>query len=252
MYPRGIVAAAVASIFAIRLNMLGYPQADKIIPITFLTIIITVFVYGLIGKPLVKILNLRRDQEGVIIVGAHQVARLLAKSLQLANIPIMLIDTNIENIISAKEMGLTTKHSSILSRKIKDDIEISSFGKLISLTSSDETNLLACIEYSQILNPLNIFRLYPKDHKKDLFIKDEKGFFFIEKGVTTTFLESKLLTGASFKPSTLTEEFSYDDFMVTYPDAILIALITKNGRLKFFYEGHQLKPDPGSIVITLR
>ena len=50
----------------------------------------------------------------------------------------------------AKEAGLSTKHSSILSRKIKE-IELSNYGKLISLTPSDETNLLA-IEYSQIIN----------------------------------------------------------------------------------------------------
>ena len=51
--------------------------------------------------------------------------RLFAKALELANVPIVLIDTNIENIIAAKEMGLTTKHSSILSQKIKDEIDIS-------------------------------------------------------------------------------------------------------------------------------
>jgi len=252
LYPRGIVAAAVASIFAIRLDTVGYPQADQIIPITFLTIIVTVFFYGLMGKPLVKLLNLRRDQKGLIIVGAHQFARLLAKTLELANIPILLIDTNIENVIAAKEMGLVTKHSSILSKKIKDEVEMSSYGKILSLTSSDETNLLASIEYMHVISPLNIFRLYPKDRKKDLFTKSNNGFFFVSKGTTSSFLDSKILAGASLKPSTLTEEFTFEDFQNAFPDAILLALISKKGSLLFFYEGHGIKPSPGSILISLR
>ena len=41
LYPRGIVAAAVASIFAIRLEELNYPNASQLVPLTFITIIVT-------------------------------------------------------------------------------------------------------------------------------------------------------------------------------------------------------------------
>ena len=40
--PRGIVAAAVASVFAIRLSNLGYTQADLLVPFTFVVIVGTV------------------------------------------------------------------------------------------------------------------------------------------------------------------------------------------------------------------
>ena len=70
--------------------------------------------------------------------------------------------------------------------------------------------------------------------------------------MNTSFLESKLYAGASFKPSTLTEEFNFEDFTKKYPNAIPLALISKKGKLKFFYEGHSLTPYSGSIIIALR
>ncbi|MBG7604822.1 MAG: cation:proton antiporter [Actinobacteria bacterium] len=52
MAPRGIVAAAVSAIFAIRLEEEGIPDSAKIVPIVFLVIIGTIVVYGfLAGRP---------------------------------------------------------------------------------------------------------------------------------------------------------------------------------------------------------
>lgn len=47
MAPRGIVAAAVASIFSLELMELGYPGAEKLAPVMFLVIVGTVALYGL-------------------------------------------------------------------------------------------------------------------------------------------------------------------------------------------------------------
>ena len=129
---------------------------------------------------------------------------------------------------------------------------MSSFGKLLSITSSDETNLLASIEYSNILNTHNIYRLYPKDRKKDIFVNAQQGKILFGKGITATYIQSALLAGASFKPSTLSEAFTFEHFQQTYPKALVLCVINKHGRLKFFHESHTLKPQPGSIIISLR
>ena len=44
--PRGIVTASIASLFALRLVNLGVPQAEILVPLTFLVLIFTVVVYG--------------------------------------------------------------------------------------------------------------------------------------------------------------------------------------------------------------
>jgi NhaP-type Na+/H+ or K+/H+ antiporter len=52
MAPRGIVAAAVASLFSMRLIDMEYPGAEKLVPVTFLVIVGTITVYGLTAYPL--------------------------------------------------------------------------------------------------------------------------------------------------------------------------------------------------------
>ena len=49
--PRGIVAAAVYTLFALRLEDLGHTQAELLVPLTFLIIIGTVFLQGITARP---------------------------------------------------------------------------------------------------------------------------------------------------------------------------------------------------------
>ncbi len=59
MMPRGIVAAATVSGFQLRLEQQGIPDADLLVPATFLVIAATVVVYGLTARPLAAALDLR-------------------------------------------------------------------------------------------------------------------------------------------------------------------------------------------------
>lgn len=59
MAPRGIVAAATASVFGSGLEELGLRGAEQLVPATFLTILGTVALYGLTGRPVASLLGLR-------------------------------------------------------------------------------------------------------------------------------------------------------------------------------------------------
>ena len=50
--PRGIVAAAVSSLFVLRLEQVGHPGAGFLVPLTFMVIIGTVILQGLTSAPL--------------------------------------------------------------------------------------------------------------------------------------------------------------------------------------------------------
>ncbi|MCK5710978.1 MAG: cation:proton antiporter, partial [Deltaproteobacteria bacterium] len=107
MAPRGIVAAAVASVFALRLAEAGYEQAERIVDITFLVITGTVAVYGLTAFPLAKRLGLAKpNPQGVLMVGAHSWARSIAKILHENGFQVSLVDSNWANVSSARQEGL--------------------------------------------------------------------------------------------------------------------------------------------------
>lgn len=63
MDPRGIVAAATASSIGAALIDLKLPDAEKLLPATFIIITLTVVVYGLTAVPVVRRLGLREAEQ---------------------------------------------------------------------------------------------------------------------------------------------------------------------------------------------
>lgn len=61
MYPRGIVAAATASLFAFELGEADVADVERLVPLTFLVILLTVTIYGLTGGPMARLLGVVRD-----------------------------------------------------------------------------------------------------------------------------------------------------------------------------------------------
>lgn len=94
MAPRGIVAASVASLFAIRLAEVGVPEAERLAPLTFLVIVGTVALYSLTVRPVAQWLGLASpDPTGALIVGAHPLAQAVGLALQGRGLRVLLVDT---------------------------------------------------------------------------------------------------------------------------------------------------------------
>ena len=107
--PRGIVAAAVSAIFAIRLDEAGHEGALLLVPLTFAVIIGTVVVQSATARPLARLLKVAEPPpSGFLIVGANGPARVIAKALQQLGIRVLLTDSNWENIRAARMENLPT------------------------------------------------------------------------------------------------------------------------------------------------
>ena len=65
--PRGIVTAAVASLFAIRLEQAGILGAGRLQGLVFLTILMTVGLQGLTAQPLARALGLVKAEEDALV-----------------------------------------------------------------------------------------------------------------------------------------------------------------------------------------
>ncbi len=116
--PRGIVAAATASVFGLRLAETGDAEAQRVTSVIFLVVVGTILVYG-IGAPwLARRLDLsERSPQGVLIIGAQPWSRELAGVLVDADFPVVLADTSWENISAARLEGFTTYFGSVLSAR---------------------------------------------------------------------------------------------------------------------------------------
>jgi NhaP-type Na+/H+ or K+/H+ antiporter len=141
--PRGIVAAAVASLFAVQLNTYGIAGGNELRALVFMVITVTVLSAGLTGGLVAKILDLRRpSNSGWIILGANELARATAKILLENNEDVICIDAN-PDICQAAEKDCTRV---IFGNGLKTHYllraEIDTRAGAMAITGNEEVNLL--------------------------------------------------------------------------------------------------------------
>ncbi len=160
--PRGIVAAAVASLFAETLkNSSAFAQqAEFIESLTFLIIAGTVFFQGATARLVGKLLKVvEPDPNGVIIIGANLAARHLAKALVTVGIDVVLIDSNSHLISLAKKENIAAETANAISPDTIEEFETASYGKLLAFTPNEKVNVLACQLWAHEFGRNNVFRV---------------------------------------------------------------------------------------------
>jgi len=104
--PRGIVAAAVASITAVTLDAAGHGGGAELRALVFLTIAATVLLAGLTAAPVARLLGQQLPgRETVAILGAQGLGLALARELSRAGNPVVFLDSNPESSRRAEEAG---------------------------------------------------------------------------------------------------------------------------------------------------
>lgn len=141
--PRGIVAAAVASLFAGGLADKGVPNAGDLRSLVFLVIAVTVVTAGLTGGLVAQLLGLRRpSDQGWLLLGAHGLARKLAEVLAASGEEVLLIDTNPDACLKAEDAGLRVMHANALKESTLARAEIDIRRGAIGLSANEEVNYL--------------------------------------------------------------------------------------------------------------
>ena len=199
MAPRGIVAASVASIFALELVEVGRPEAEVLVPLTFIVIIVTVAIYGLTAGKLAQRMGLiAENPQGVLIVGAHSWARKFAHELQHAGFHVIMADSSAPNVEHAKEEGLIAYHRDVLTDSIMDDVDFSDIGSVLALTQNDEVNSLASLHFKEIFPEQEIFQLAHPEEKEnpDVVASRLGGRTLFGSDITYDYLSLRFSTGA--------------------------------------------------------
>ena len=262
MAPRGIVAAAVASIFSLRLlaptedGTPLLPGAEAIVPTTVVIIVGTVAIYGLTASFVAKKLGIAKPApNGVMIVGAHDWARRIAEALKKAGISVLMVDTDVNNIAAAKMAGLTAQHTSIMSKVAHESGEEGEYGRLIALTRNDEVNALACMNYIELFGRANVFQLSFKraGHERHESVgPNQRGRMIFDRGTSWTQLNEAFAKGATVKATRLSKEFTYEDLRDRYGIyAIPMFLITEKSELHVIAPDSQAEPGETDTIITL-
>jgi NhaP-type Na+/H+ or K+/H+ antiporter len=141
--PRGIVAAAVASLFAERLSHHGQDIGTQLRALVFLVIAATVVVQGATAGMMARLLKVQRPTgKGFAIFGAHQFARLLARMLMEHGHEAVLIDGNATLCQEAEKEGLKVVYGNALDESVLLRSQMDTRRAALGVSSNEALNLL--------------------------------------------------------------------------------------------------------------
>ncbi|MCA9602318.1 MAG: sodium:proton antiporter [Polyangiales bacterium] len=141
--PRGIVAAAVASLFAVKLERAGIGGARSLRALVFLVIASTVIWSGVTGPWMAKLLGVRKkSSSGWLLLAAHAFARTTARVLRECDEPVLCIDSDPVHIGAAEADGLRALHANALEERTLQRAEIDTRAGVVGVSTNEESNVI--------------------------------------------------------------------------------------------------------------
>ncbi|MBD0823294.1 cation:proton antiporter [Aestuariibaculum marinum] len=166
--PRGIVAAGIASLFGTKLAFRGEPYAEYITPLVFTTVLVTVLLNAASARYVAKWIGVYlKASNGILIIGASEASRIIARYLKQNARHVVLIDNNLDNINKAKNIDLDAMQANIYSEDLTNDVELSDIGYLLAFTGSDEINKYSINKFRDHLGERGSYRLISSQEIKN-------------------------------------------------------------------------------------
>jgi len=176
--PRGIVAAGIASLFGLKLEMQGEPGAEYITPMVFMIVLGTVLLNATTARFFAKIVGVfLTNSDGIMIIGASNFSRLIASYLQKNGRRVVLIDNNIKHIEKAQALGLEAVQGDIYSDELLRDVEFNDIGYLLALTGGGAVNEYAIEKFAPDFGENGAFRIITTEELLAGNFSDKKHLF---------------------------------------------------------------------------
>lgn len=274
--PRGIVAAATAAVFAVRLqehvkdtaiisdipmHMVLTPQetvqSELLVPLIFMVIIGTVVLQSITSRFLALRLGVGEPEaKGMLIVGANPVGREIAKALRECGFHVLLADTSWGHIRAARMDGLDTYFGNIVSEHADHHLELIGIGYLLALSVYPEINLLACQRYRSEFGRSSIYSVQTENHPSSTGERSHyaspEGRLLFDEATTIQKLQTMINEGAKIHRTLLTEQHDFQSFLDSHQhDTIPLFAISPKGAIEFFSVDSDVSPKPDWMVVSL-
>jgi len=258
--PRGIVAAAVTALFAIRLQEIGVEHAELLVPLAFTIIIGTVILQGATAKFIAQKLGVANpDDSGFLIIGANPTAIVIAKALNENGYRTRLTDSSWTNAKAARMEGLDTYYGNAVSDHADRHLDLVGLGQVLTLTPQKELNALAGLRFRSEFGSNHVYTL-GTEIEKEKDGTDQKSRTKATHGyhvlfgneITFSKLASLIAQGAKAKRTKLSESFDYEAYKEQYGKrATPLFAINDKKRLYFFTASDSIVPEQGWTILSL-
>ncbi|MEO6798968.1 MAG: sodium:proton antiporter [Rhodanobacter sp.] len=255
--PRGIVAASVSALFALRLDALDVPGADALVPLIFTLIIGTVVLQSATARPLAIWLKVAEPEpRGVLIFGSDAVARAIGTVLGEAGFHVVLADDDWEGIRRARMDGLTTFFGNPASPHAERHLDLTGIGRLLAMSTHRERNSLACVHYRQEFGREKVYRLRNLTQQENTDRAALAGNLLapplFDETITHGRFAEMLEQGWRIKLTKLTDTFDWPQFIEQYgSSSVLMFAVEEKGNLRVASAKRELEPKSGWTVVVL-
>lgn len=169
--PRGIVAAAVASFFALELDRAGLPGGGAIRAMVFLVIAVTVTLQGLTGGFLARVLGVRRPtDQGWAILGAGELGLAVGRVLRAGGEEVTFLDSNADASHAAQAEDFPVVFGNALEESTLVRSGLDGLAGCVGITLNEEVNLLFA---TKARSDFKVKRSYATLHLRDGHITPE-------------------------------------------------------------------------------
>jgi NhaP-type Na+/H+ or K+/H+ antiporter len=234
--PRGIVAAAISSLFAIKLENQGMQGAEQIVPLVFLIIIGTVVAQSLTAGAWARFLGVKAGSaQGLLIFGASKFARALAKVLLSKHVPVLLADNNWDNIRLSRMDNIPVYFGNPASEHADNALDMNGIGRLLVLSPYRQLNPLVTFHYQDLLGKDKVFGLNNREGssaRHQLSESYQKRLCLFGESVSYARLASTMAKGGVIKVTNITDNFTFADFKQRYGEGALPLIYLQEGKVR--------------------
>jgi NhaP-type Na+/H+ or K+/H+ antiporter len=247
MAPRGIVAGATASAFGLQLASAGIHGANKILPIVFVVIFVTVVVYGLSGALVARWLGVAGDEGTlVLIVGGHQLARAIGSALKRAGVGVRLW-AGPHTQPAARSAGLEADRGRMLVDSLNREAELEEVTDALLLSRSDDFNAIAALDLRGDLGHGHVYRVAPDPDEPDLLLPASGADILGRRELTLAEFSRRLGHGARI----VTRALDRGAGSISDLNAVPLFVVGSNGELRGATDGTAPLLESGDTVIEL-
>lgn len=286
MAPRGVVAAAVTSIFALGFDQVAdhlagraelataedaqvlaaraadlhhlAGEASTMVPLVFIVIVCSVAIYGIGINRLAERLGLASSNpQGVVFVGVNRWVVDAAELLQDVGIPVLVVARSHESLAGARARGLRTLTANILSEFAVKDMDLAGIGSFVACTPEDEVNATAAREFSRIFGRARTFQLHRDartagtgDESRDTAGHLSARYAFVPP-LSRAALDDRMTSGMTLKRVDLTPDQTLHDLRARHGDELVVLFVQRAPRTIEVAHDDMKSPSDGATLIVM-
>ncbi len=239
--PRGIIAAAVSSLFALILAGYDQPAGETVMSLTFAVIVGTVIVQAPTARWVGARLGvLEQERNGFLFVGGNRIARALGGALDRAGYTVRLLDTSEFRVEQARAAGLNARRADALDPLELERMDLFGIGHMIAVIPNDGVNRLAIKIYATEFGRENVRALKLSSSPPEDQGASDPQYVFGDR-LTWEELYRRLGEGQQVKSAVVDEEVLVREFGELVPGAVALLAIGQGERVRFLQDDSKLQ-----------